>query len=118
LEHGGEGCHCWKVEALNLSGSMINEGYSMGDSNCFSRGTMNDTIPEQQMFCSGVARRARGLVTEVFYYTNHSGDVECPDTNLIPNRGRALPENCNTIIPRMYVLAKYTGMLITYKLSK
>jgi hypothetical protein len=98
LEHGGEGCHCWEVEALNLSGYMINEGYSMGDPSCFSRGRDD---PEQQIFCSGVARRARGLVTEVFYFTNHSGERCTQRRNLIPNRGPALPENCSTITPRM-----------------
>lgn len=107
LEHGGKGCNCWEVEeftaALHVPNSAAVSLAAFTNINkfeCFSRGQQN---AGKQTFCFGSGNEARGVITKALYFGGEVG-AECPgnsDSMLISPKGMALPENCDSVNPRM-----------------
>ena len=88
LEHGGGECNCWNV--MQVQG-RVNNSASLLNNHCFVR------------YCGGSGSDARGVITEVLYFTG-SSDNRCPgnsNSTLISNKGPAITENCSTITPRL-----------------
>ena len=109
LEHGGEGCNCWKV--TNLGTNVIPAGQDelsspvsidVVTSYCHLNG-ITGRGRNRGIFCSGSASEARGVTTPVVYFNSNNGD-RCPGNSsdyLIAPKGRPLPENCSSTNPRM-----------------
>ena len=88
LEHGGGECNCWEV--MQVQG-RVNNSTSLLNNHCLVR------------YCGGSGSDARGVITEVLYFTG-SSDNRCPgnsNSTLISNKGPAITENCSTITPRL-----------------
>lgn len=113
LEHGGTGCNCWEVMhvtvSLALSDPPVLRQLAMGNFEninhvkCLVQGLENDG---EEKFCFSFANEARGAITQVFFFSNDPGvDTHlCPGesrSELITPKGSTLPENCNTMTPRM-----------------
>lgn len=104
LEHGGEECNCWGVGQMTLeyldppeSSATLYNGGNIDSVECYNSGR------NEQNFCAGFANEARGVITQVFFFTNSPGNIMvCPgDSSDVLLSPEVLPENCSTRTPHM-----------------
>ncbi len=100
--HGGSGCDCWALTSfrlqLDLSIGSADSQINPSDA-CYSE--LYD--PVNNAFCTGVRYNTRGFITKAVYPTSIAG-AECPGFSkfsLFDPAGHALPEDCDTSMPRM-----------------
>lgn len=109
LEHRGGLCDCWRVETLAATFNPHDPRdspipYSFNLSNACHSELLN--IPLQE-FCCGNGYEARGVITDVFNFTQQASstvDVNCignSNETLFPGVIPALTEDCETETPRM-----------------
>ena len=96
LEHGGGQCNCWRLTSITVDcgGDMTDTSTAM----CSQQGLLDNII----LFCLESARRARGMITEVYCSVSNNSEP-CPGDSdtLLPSGGPALPSHCETSDFRM-----------------
>ena len=101
LEHGGGGCNCWSVSSIGVDCGvgMTDDDTTLTMKLCSQQGS---SVEFTTVFCFESARRARGMITEVYCSVSNNSEP-CPGDNdtLLPSGGPALPSHCETSDFRM-----------------
>lgn len=109
LEHRGGLCDCWRLETLAATLNPVPNTrtpiqHSFNLSNACHSELLNTT---NQEFCCGNGYEARGVITDVFNFTQQASstvDVNCignSNETLFPGVIPALTEDCETETARM-----------------
>ena len=102
--HLGGGCGCWEVGEFVVTVSTDHGSSAVRLVNyTISAGNLSD-ITCYLTLCNINANEARGFISKALYFPDGESGVECPGNSsgsLFSEFRPPLPENCDTITPRM-----------------